>query len=214
MSKNHRKTLVLLLLGTGFLLLSSIPVMAQRKIKPMDPEKAEREAAEKEGQNSNWTDRLVFGGNFMASFGNTFSQVLIAPLVGYKVNERFIAGAGVTYMYWSQSLALSNGQTLDYSDNVYGLNLFGRHSLFGPLFAHAEYQPMNFTAYNGLGDHKRQWSNALYLGGGVNQSIGNSGAFYVMLLYDVLWEDYPTDPRSYPTSFMLSPLDIRIGFFF
>lgn len=193
----------------------SLTSQAQRRIKPMDPEKAEKEAAANEYQNKSWSDRMVYGGNFMISFGSNSSQVLLAPLVGFKVNDHFMVGSGVTYMYWSQNYYLRGSSgTIKISDNIYGLNFFGRHSLFGPLFVHGEYQPMNFTAYNGYGDHKRIWTNALFLGGGVSQQIGDNGAFYLMLLYDVLWQNYPSNPWSYQKSFLPSAFDIRMGFFF
>lgn len=189
---------------------------AQRRSKEMDPERAEeREAARASEGNNSFADKLSFGGNFSVGFGNVRSSVFIQPLVGYKVTQKTMLGTGFTYIYWSEKYVLSNGSRLEFSDNIWGLNFFARQILFSPVFAHVEYQPTNFTSYNRLGDSRRVWSNPLYLGGGINQSFngGQSGA-YILILYDVFWQDRSLDPTSFNKSFMFSPWDIRFGVLF
>jgi hypothetical protein len=196
-------------------MLSPDSVFAQRKVQEMDPQKAEQAQAAKDYEKTPWTDKLTYGGNFWFSFGSGFSQIYLQPLVGYRVTDKFTAGTGFTYIYTSQKYYVSNNQTVTYSDNVYGLNFFARHQLFGPLFAQAEYQPMNFTSYNRLGESKRMWTNALYLGGGLSQSMGGKGGFYMMVLYDVLWRSYDSaNPSAYPRSFYGTAWNFRIGMMF
>jgi len=179
----------------------------------MDPEKQESEEKSKSLSKDSWKDRLTFGGNFWLGFGSFSSQVIIQPLVGYKVTDKFLAGGGLTYIYWKETYQLTNGSSLSFSDNIYGLNFFGRHTIFEPLFAHVEFQPLNFTSFNFMtGDNKRLWTNALYLGGGINQSFGKTGSgAYIMLLYDVLWRQ--SDPNGFQQSFYNSPYNIRFGLF-
>lgn len=198
----------------AFILGHSHEAFAQRRIKQMDPQKEEQEKEAKKSEHKSWKDRMTYGGNFWLSLSNTYSQIYIQPLVGYKVTDNFIAGGGFTYIYWRQSYSYYTPgsittQTITHSDNVYGLNLFARHTLFGPVFAHTEYQPMNFTSYNGYNESRREWTHAFYVGGGVNQS-----GMYVQVLYDLLWQATPSDPRSFARSFYPSPWNIRIGFLF
>jgi hypothetical protein len=93
------------------------------------------------------------------------------------------------------------------SDNIYGLNIFARQLIFEPAFVHVEYNPLNFSVFNSTnGDSKRNWVNAFYIGGGINQSISDRSSIYIMILYDVLH-----DPNR---SFRQTPIDFRTGFFF
>lgn len=184
-------------------------------MKKMDADKQAQDDDARAYEKKPWTERLLYGGNFSLAFGSQSAMFYIQPLIGYKVTDNFIAGTGFTYIYWKQEYVFSNNQTLTLSDNIYGLNLFARHTLFGPMFAHAEYQPMNFTSHNYYGDEKRIWTNALYLGGGINQSFGESGSgAYIMLLYDVLWRTRDANPAAFDRSFKATPLDIRFGLFF
>lgn len=196
------------------LLIICNPASGQRKMKQMDPEKQQQQETEKAYEHVPWQDKITFGGNFWLSFGSNSSQVTLQPLIGYKVTDKLIAGGGFTYIYWKETYQFTNGTSLSFSDNIFGLNLFARQVLFNPLFVHAEYQPMNFNSYNySTGESKRIWTNALYLGGGLNQSFGKgSGGAYIMVLYDVAWRQ--SDPFGYQKSFYASPWNIRFGMFF
>jgi len=202
----------------ALMLLISTDLIAQRKIKQMDPQKEQLQKDAEASEEVPLSERLTYGGNFWITFSNLYSQVYLQPLIGYKVNNDFIAGAGLTYIYWSQDFTYSSGggtYKTSISDNIFGLNFFGRHRIIDPIFAHVEYQPMNFTSYNLYLENKRIWTNALYLGGGINQSIGSSGSgAYFMVLYDVLWQDRSPDPKSFSKSFYMSPWSIRAGFLF
>jgi hypothetical protein len=183
------------------------PVSAQRRMKQMDADKQEEEDRARAYEATPWYDKISFGGNVGAAFGSGYSSVLLQPLVFYRFTEKTMAGTGFTYYYWSQKYILGNGQTKTISDNAYGYNLFARQMLFNPVFAHVEWNPMNFTYYNRFsGEEKRIWKNSLYVGGGIQQSISGRGGFYIMALYDLLWDQ---DRSFYPI-----PYDFRVGFFF
>jgi hypothetical protein len=181
-------------------------VWAQRRMKQMDSEKQEQEDKAKEYESEPWYDKLRFGGNVGASFGSGYTAVLLQPLAFYQLREKTMVGAGVTYYYWSYKVILNNGQTKSISDNAYGFNLFSRQVLFDPIFAHVEWNPMNYTFYDRLnGEEKRIWKSSLFVGGGIQQTAGRGG-FYLMFLYDVLWNK--------DKSFSPIPYDIRMGFYF
>lgn len=180
---------------------------AQRKLKQMDSEKQEEEDKYKDDTKPSLAERFSYGGNIGAQFGTGYTSFLIQPLVFFKVAEKTTVGGGFTYSYWSQKYQVAGNKTETYSDNVFGLNLFARQTLFGPLFAHVEYNPINFTLYDYVArTEERIWHHALYVGGGINQRFGNGGGYYIMVLYDLA---YNANRTFYPT-----PYDIRMGFYF
>ncbi len=188
-------------------------VLAQRKVEQIDPEKKEEEQKQKEEKERSkateekFTDKLSFGGNIALWFGNTGGFFAAQPTVFYRFNEETMFGTGVTYYYWERTFALSGNRTQKVSDNAYGLNLFARRQLFEPLFLQAEYMPMNTSVYNfQTNELSRQWVGSFLLGGGINQPISERSGYYIVLLYDVLWDEN--------RSFMPSPIDIRTGFYF
>lgn len=194
-------------LQTLCLILFQTTAYGQRKIKDMD---ADKEAAKNEDKINNtgrWQDNISFGGNLGGSLFNGGGFLLLQPMAFYKVAKNTTAGAGITYIYWRQQIPLTNGTSLNFSDNVFGLNLFGRQQLFDPVFLHVEYNPMNFTLYNPFTrDETRTWVNAFYVGGGIIQRSSAGGGYYIMGLYDLLW--------NAERSFYPRPIDIRFGFFF
>jgi hypothetical protein len=198
-----------ILLAASFfcLFLSNYQANAQRKIKEMDSDK-EKEKQELKSQSDNtFMDKVSFGGNVGATFGNQFTAVLAQPLLFYRLKENTMLGGGFTYIYLSQTVPVSANTNRKISDNVIGLNVFARQQLFNPLFVHAEYNPMNFSTYNRFGQKDgRMWANALYLGGGLQQRFSDRGGYYFMALYDVLWD--------VNRSFYGTPFDFRVGFFF
>jgi hypothetical protein len=203
------------LLITALLLyvLSVLPVNAQRKLREIDPQQETKNTL-RDNASTSFKDRLLYGGNAWMSFGSNFSLFMLQPQVAYRVNDNFLTGVGATYLYMRESYVI-NGRKYDFSDNMYGMNLFARHTIFGPVFGYSEYAPMNFNSYNSFGDRKRVWGQSLNLGAGYSQSFGGAGA-YIILLYDVLWKPfYPSlDPNNYAKSLRLSPWDIRMGFLF
>lgn len=182
-------------------------VYAQRKLKQMDSEKQEQEDQTRYDSKQPLSERFKFGGNVGAQFGTGYMSILLQPLVFFEAAEKTIVGGGLTYMYWSQKYQVAGGKSETYTDNVYGFNLFARQTLFGPLFVHAEYNPMNFTLFNQVTrQEERIWHHAMYVGGGINQRFSGGGGYYIMLLYDVA---YNSNRTFYPT-----PYDIRMGFYF
>lgn len=194
-------------------LFSAHSAMAQRKLKQLDEQKKE-DADKKYEKPINFWDQISFGGNIGGGFGQGASSFLLQPQALYRVNENMGVGLGFTYFYWSREIQYSGGTKITYSDNSYGPNLFVRHRLLSEIFGYAEYNAMNFTAFNEYGKSKRIWNNALFLGPSYVQEVGRGGA-YILVLYDVLWrQDNLSQPGSFTRNFRVSPWDFRIGFFF
>ncbi len=186
----------------------NVELWAQRKVEQIDPEKEEVQKSKPTPTKKNqWKEKISYGGNVGALFGNTGSLITLQPMALYRFTDNTFFGAGVSYYYWQLKYTNSLNQVQTVSDNAYGLNLFARQQLFDPLFAHVEFMPMNFKVYEPSGnDFKRQWVGSFYVGGGINQRFSDRGGYYIMFLYDLLYNE--------TRSFRVSPVDLRTGFYF
>jgi hypothetical protein len=215
LKQNNQQSLMnKILVIITLLFLFNNNAIAQRKVQKLDTQKTEeqKKAEETYGRNDNWKDRLFFGGNAGGGAGNGGAFILIQPVVGYKITEKFCAGLSPLYIYSSQNVGFrGTSKTITLTNNVIGSSIFARYYLLETIFANTEYlglsfdQVTNFDQINQKFITERKWNNSLFLGGGYSPSGGVSGV-YVMALYDLLW--------SRETSFYPSPLDIRIGYIF
>ena len=137
--------------------------------------------------------RLFFGGNFGLSFGN-FTFINVAPIVGYRITEKFSAGTGINFIYQSSKFNSGPGQTTTNNYGYAGLGVFGRYQ---PLrFLLLNVQPeMNYiwgtirvSDPNGNYEYKQpgKFVPSLLLGGGAVIPTGGRAAMIVMLQYDVI----------------------------
>lgn len=135
-------------------------------------------------ENSSFLDRVYVGGNLGLSFGD-ITNVQIAPIVGYRVTNRFSVGAGPQYQYTRIKLRGGN----DLTSNNYGFNLFARYNIVEPFFLQAEYEYLNFELFNAdLTSFRENFSNVL-IGGGISQPIGSRAFFNLTVLYNVTYDN-------------------------
>ena len=133
-------------------------------------------------QNSNWQDRLYFGGGFGLSGGSWGGSIRLSPLVGYMLTSRVSAGVGVTYeYYWNNSF------TPELEDSRYGGMVFTRVNLFRNIFAYADYQFINLQ-YSAFSEERRT-IDRMPLGLGLSQPLGNRSSVNFLAAYDVLWDE-------------------------
>lgn len=176
------------ILHVTFLVLFSINSFAQRQTPPS-------------GVTGN---RYFFGGNFAMSFGNTGSYVDISPVIGYRFTEKFSAGAGPVYQYWSD-------RYFNLSGSNYGAKVFARQMVWRNAFAHTEYellntkQPYYYPSTNTF-EIEQRFVSAFFVGGGINQSLGGSASLHIMALYDLLYNEKYSVRRS--------PVYLTMGFGF
>jgi hypothetical protein len=154
-------------------------------------------------ESSGVMDRIYFGGNFGLQFG-TYTHIEASPIVGYMINNKLSAGAGVIYQYFR---IRGNSQVGDYETNIYGGKLFGRYNFSSQLFGYTEYENINLDViFNTPSGYElgRAWVPAYFIGGGYFQPIGNRAGFTVMALYNILH-----NPARSPYN---SPFVLRMGF--
>ena len=130
---------------------------------------------------SNWQDRVYFGGGFGLQGGSWGTSISLSPIVGYMVNSRVSVGVGVTYQYYKYSDAFYN-----YTDNRYGGQVFARVNLIKQIFAYGDYSFLNYS-FNGI-ENDRRTVYRLPLGLGMSQPIGSRSSINFIAAYDVLHE--------------------------
>ena len=143
-------------------------------------------------------DRLYYGGNFGMQFGST-TLIEISPIVGVMITPRFSSGVGITYQYFKTNYYYGGEST------SYGGRIFSRYNILPNIFAHAEFESINFdNNIYGTNEFARIWSNALFLGGGYFVPFGQRGGANFTFLYNVL-HDNLRSPYG-------EPYVIRVGF--
>ncbi|MCC7232349.1 MAG: hypothetical protein IT242_05355 [Bacteroidia bacterium] len=148
---------------------------------------------------SDFWNRIFVGGNLGLQFG-TETFVEVAPVIGYKVTERFMTGIGIKYLYYRFKDAYA-----DYSLNEYGGSVFTRYLVLDNLFAHLEYEVLNVPDfYNSFRPDARINVGSLFAGGGYRQMMGSRSAIELMILFNLNESRY--SPYQNPI--------IRLGFAF
>jgi hypothetical protein len=130
---------------------------------------------------SNWQDRIYYGGGFGLSGGSWGTSISVTPIVGYMISNRVSAGIGATYQFYKYQ----NG-IYDYTDNRWGMQFFTRVNLIKQVFAYAEYSFINYSYFGDTDD--RRTANRLPLGLGISQPIGPRSALNIVAAYDVLYD--------------------------
>jgi hypothetical protein len=131
-------------------------------------------------QDSDWQDRMYFGGGFGLAGGSGYTSISISPIVGYMISDRLSGGVGASYEYYK------NG---NFTDDRWGGQVFLRMNLIKQIFAYGSYQFVNYTTFNTGGVEGRTTVGRLPLGLGLSQPIGNRSSINFLAAYDVLYND-------------------------
>lgn len=145
----------------------------------------------KQEKKSFWSwDRVYTGGGLGLQFG-TVTFINAAPIIGYKITERYSAGIGLEYIYFGYKPS-QNSPT--YSQNIYGGNIFNRLFVTDFLFLHAEYEALN-SNWDYRFPTTRFIIENYWVGGGLRQRSGNA-SFFIMVLKNL--NDNPYSPFPNP----------------
>lgn len=126
--------------------------------------------------------KLYYGGYLNASFGS-YTVLGAAPLVGYKLSSKLSVGSQVSYQYVNDKRYSS-----DYSTSSYGFSVFSRFRFTPQLYAHLEFEEMNYEIYNSRSS-ERGWVPFLFIGGGYSQPITRNTWLTAQVLFDVINDD-------------------------
>jgi hypothetical protein len=148
----------------------------------------------KELSEETFWNRLVYGGGLGLSFGNT-TQILIAPQVGYRVNDKLIAGAGFMYNYLRVNRIYNNRtgtfEAANFESTIYGPNIFGNYFLAENIFVGSQLEVLNFDNYvfnpvNSSFELNNMWGTALWLEGGYLARFGGNSFARIGIRVNVL----------------------------
>ncbi len=147
-----------------------------------------------------WTDRISLGGNFGLSLGR-YTNITLAPLVGYRFTDKFMAGGGVSYIY--SRIRDVYGNTLEGS--VYGGRTFAQYTIIPNFAPRVEYEALAVPYYSYNGEGQRRWIGNPLVGAAVLFPIGRRSNFGITALYNL------TDQLNQLYSIYGSPWVIRMG---
>ena len=171
-----------------FVCIMALLSLAQYSI--AQDEKQEAPPEEKKGFDKS---RLFIGGNFGLSFSSYYTLINVSPQLGYHFNRWLAAGAGVNFIYSSQKSYYNNTDYYKTNYGVTGINIFGRVYPIQQILV--QLQPeLNYTwgkrkFYDGITpDYKFSGKlvPSLLAGAGGAIPTGGSGAFIIMIQYDLL----------------------------
>ncbi len=143
------------------------------------------------------SDRLILGGSFGLQFG-TYTNINLSPILGYKVTDNLVLGAGPTYIYTSV-----NYSNYRYKYSVYGGRLYGRQRVIDNFYVQAEYEVLNVQNYSSSDPNARSWISAPLLGASYVQPIGDRSGLVISVLFNLNYQSNLT-PYANPI--------IRVGF--
>jgi len=144
--------------------------------------------------------RIYYGGIVGATFG-TVTNIQLMPIVGYRILPRWSAGVGFNYQYFKD-----NRSRPTYETNIFGGNVHSRVFVYQNLFAHTEFEVLNFDVpVVEAGDYSLQRKNvpAWFIGAGYFVPIGQRSGLAITFLYDLIQDTYSPYPANYT---------LRIGF--
>lgn len=203
---------------TALILLLSLGLCADLRAQPTYNSSGARMNARPKPEQKKGFDKnkLIYGGGFSFNFFNGAFSAGLAPIVGYRISERFAAGIGLGYLYASQKDAYqfntpTGFQSLPLRRHLITPSAWARFLVLNNIFVHVEgeYNVQNWRFYsqNFLGEPEKRrltvQSPALLVGGGLRQPIAEYSSLYIMALYDVL-----QDPNS---PYYRNGIDIRAG---
>jgi hypothetical protein len=127
------------------------------------------------------SERVYYGGSVILSFGDV-KRIGIYPMIAYKFSPKLSLGVEAGYEW----LKFDN---FDETANNYGGSVFGNYRVLPQLYAHAEYQMINYEIFTSPTTSDREWVPFLLVGGGFSKLMGRNTWAYVEVLFDVLNDD-------------------------
>jgi hypothetical protein len=143
-------------------------------------------------------ERVVLGGGLGLGFGSDQDYVMLSPSIGYLLTQKLMGGVNLTYQYTKYKYF-----TPSITSNSYGGGPFARYMIFRGIFIHTEYEYLSYEFF----DTRKGYSSFLAGGGFIQPIGGNRAAFYLLALYNFLYET-PRPGEYVPYS---SPIVIRAG---
>jgi hypothetical protein len=174
---------------------ASLPPPAPTPDKPSGLDFPQRPATEIPKQADAPYKKMFIYSNFGLGYSgyDDVSQfnVSAAPALGYRFNERFAAGPGISYTYNNYSFAGFQGNPgVSMSTSSFGVKAFAQFIVYNEFFLHAEYE---VTKAEGLlvdqygfltGEKVKRTVETPLAGAGYRQQLSDNVAADIVLLYN------------------------------
>ncbi len=131
-------------------------------------------------------DKLFTGGSIGLTFGD-YTNVIISPVIGARLNPKVYAGLGIEYQYTKDK---RYNPSLTY--NQYGGRVFAQYNIVPTLYAHGEFAGYSMERYVSsiTRSKEREFVPFIYFGGGYRRMISERSFVSVQVLFDVLQHKY------------------------
>ena len=161
--------------------LSALLTQAQDTIvhRPSDPQREQRQPVK---------DRLFTGGDLGLQFGDV-TYIYVAPIIGYKLTDKFAMGGGPSYSYLNDKRNFYGSGS--YTSSSYGGRVFSQYQVITSAMAYAEFSLINSDVIDDISFKlKRANITSLLIGGGYTEPIAGRSTFNLMILFDVIQDRY------------------------
>lgn len=160
-------------------------------------------AIAQDGQRPEFLDKIFVGGGFGASFGD-YTYVNVAPIIGYKVTPKLSAGLRLMYQFRMFDYYIGYDK-MNFKANDYGVGVFARLIIKGPVFLQTEYERLNYEYLNVFDNSSiRSSFDSFMAGGGIAQPIGGKAFLFFTVMYNFSIAGSDNAPYD-------SPLVTRVG---
>lgn len=126
-----------------------------------------------------WFNRITWGGNFQAWFGNP-SFVFLSPTIGYTPVNNLNLGVGFIYNY----LSVDGGGYGRFRQSVFGGHTYVRYVIAKNYFVQAQFDRLRQPDYFAITPGEKIWVNYLLGGGGFRHLLGEKAAILTSLMYN------------------------------
>ena len=140
-------------------------------------------------QNGSFWNRMVFGGNIGAQFGD-ITIVEVAPTIGYRITDEFISGIGLKYIYFKDKF-------YNFQTDIYGGSIYSQYYFLNSFVAHGEIEVLNLDAYNPISETSiRKNITSVLVGGGLKFEAGRNTFITILGLWNL--NETPESPYTNP----------------
>ncbi len=176
-----------LILFIYLIALTSVITSQEVQTQSQAPIQVDEPASEK----APFKSKLYTGGNFGLTFG-TYTNIMIAPLLGIKWSPKFSTELGVEYNY-------TKDNRYDTEFSQYGGRVNAQYFVIPQLFAQAEFAGLSMEHYNPIiNKNERNLVPFLYLGAGYRQYISKRSFVSFRIMFDVLNDENSPYSRGEP----------------
>lgn len=168
-------------------------------------EELKKTAKPKGSKSSLLRDKLVFGGDAALGFSNVSTFIYLAPSVGYRVTDNFVAGAGYIYQYSKINRVYNNftNQWEPYNDpgrTIHGPKVFVNYRFLESFYVGSQFEYLNhdfgyYVAGSSVPRFDNIWTPVWFLEAGFSQPIGRKGFAVFGIRVNVL-DDYQSPYAS------------------